>query len=193
MDQIFGDSDFVFVYLDDIFISSGTEDLHCKHLSKASLAINLLKSEFFASKLEFLGHVVDASAISPSLKHTAAVLDYPAQRSKEEISRFLCLLNFLWSFLPNAALLLPPLTSLMKKSVVFVWGKDQQNSFKQAKRALLNAVTLQHQSPTAQIQMSQDQQARALSMSSQETSWSRRQSTSTWSGCCRSPQASNTS
>ena len=58
----------------------------------------------------------------------------------------------------------------MKKSVVFVWGKDQQNSFKQAKRALLNAVTLQHQSPTAQIQMSQDQQARALSMSSQETS-----------------------
>ena len=50
----FGDLDFVFVYLDDILISSGTEEEHCGHfqavfkrLSKAGLAINLPKSEFF--------------------------------------------------------------------------------------------------------------------------------------------------
>ena len=61
MDQIFGDLDFVFVYLNDILISSGTKEEHRKHLrkvfdclSKAGLAINLHKSKFFASKLEFL-------------------------------------------------------------------------------------------------------------------------------------------
>ena len=150
MDHIFWNLDFVSVHLDDILISSGTEEEHCKHLRevfdrphKGGLAINLPKFEFFASELEFLGHVIDASGIRPSPKHTAAVRDYPAPRLKEEISRFLGLLNFFRSYLPNAALLLQPLASLMKKSTLFVWGKRiKKKSFSQAKRALLNAITL---------------------------------------------------
>ena len=41
----------------------------------------------------------------------------------------------------------------MKKSAVFTWGKEQQEAFQQAKQALLNAVTLQHPSQTAQVQL----------------------------------------
>ena len=44
----------------------------------------------------------------------------------------------------------------MKKSAVFIWEKDQQEAFQQAKQALLNAVTLQHPSPTAQVQLNTD-------------------------------------
>ena len=58
MDQIFGDLDFVFVYLDDILISSGNQEWHRKHLHevfdrlhKAGLAINLPKE-----KTEILGY-----------------------------------------------------------------------------------------------------------------------------------------
>ena len=133
---------FVFVYLDDILINSGTEEEHCRRLREvlASLAINLPKSDFFAS--EFLRYAIDANDIRPSPKHITAVQDYPAPRSKEDISRFLGLLNFLSSLLPNTAMLLQPLTSLMKKSAVFVWEKSQQVAFQQAKQALLNAVTL---------------------------------------------------
>ena len=87
---------FVFVYLDDILISSGTEEEHCKHLPevfdglhKAGLAINLPSSKFLASKLEFLGHILKASGIRMSPIHTEAIQDYPAPSSKEEISRFL--------------------------------------------------------------------------------------------------------
>ena len=138
MDQIFGDFDFVYLY--DFLISSGTQEEHCKHLgkvwdrlSKAGLAINLPKSEFCTSELEFLRHVVDASGHQTLSKHTTVVRDYPAPHLKEDISRFLGLLNFCQSFLPNAGLLLQPLTSLMKKSAVFVWEKNQQNYFQQAK------------------------------------------------------------
>ena len=124
--------------------------------TKADLAINLSNSEFFASKLEFLGPINDADSIRPSPKHMAAVQDYPTPPSKEDISRFLGLLNFFRSFLPNAALLLQPLTSLMKKREVFVWEKSQQDAFQQAKQALLYAVILQHLSPTAQVQLNTD-------------------------------------
>ena len=157
MDQIFGDFDFVYLY--DFLISSGTQEEHCKHLgkvwdrlSKAGLAINLPKSEFCTSELEFLRHVVDASGHQTLSKHTTVVRDYPAPHLKEDISRFLGLLNFCQSFLPNAGLLLQPLTSLLKISADFVLEKDQQNSFQQAKRALLNTVTLQYPFPTTQIQ-----------------------------------------
>ena len=54
MDSIFGDLDFVFIYLDDILISAENEEEHSRHLrkvfkrlSKAGLAINPAKSEFF--------------------------------------------------------------------------------------------------------------------------------------------------
>ena len=100
-----------------------------------------------------------ASGIRPSPKHTEAVRDYPPPRSKEDISKFLGLLNFFRSFLPEAAGILQPLTNLMKKSAVFTWGKEQQEAFQRAKQSLLNAVTLQHPSPTAQVQLNTDASA----------------------------------
>ena len=143
MDQFFGDLDFVFVYLDDILISSGTKEEHCRHLyevfghlSKAGLAINLPKSKFSAYELEFLGHLITLTASGP-LQSTWQQYEITLPHA---ISRF-----FFRSFLPNAALLLQPLTSLIKKSAVFVWEKSQQDAFQQAKQALLNAVTLQVQ------------------------------------------------
>ena len=78
MDQIFGDLDFVFVYLDDILISSGTEEEHCRHLhevfgclSKAGLAINLPKSKFLPTNSSSSGTLsdVDTDVIRPSPKH----------------------------------------------------------------------------------------------------------------------------
>ena len=47
----------------------------------------------------------------------------------------------------------------MKKSAVFTWGKEQQEAFQQAKQAILNAVTLQHPSPTMQLQLNTDASA----------------------------------
>ena len=166
MDSIFGDLDYVFIYLDDILISSGTEAEHEKHLrevfrrlSKAGLAINKAKSDFFREELEFLGHVISSQGIRPSPKHTAAVRDYPPPKSKEDVSKFLGLLNFFRSFLPKAAGVLLPLTGMMKKTAVFTWGQEQQEAFQKAKEALLNAVTLQHPSPTAQVEVNTDASA----------------------------------
>ena len=143
MDSIFGDLDYVFIYLDDILISSGTEEEHEKHLrevfrrlSKAGLAINKAQvPNFFREELEFLGHVISSQGIRPSPKHTAAVRDYPQPKSKEDVSKFLGLLNFFRSFLPKAAGVLLPLTGMMKKTAVFHLGTRATRGFSEGQRS----------------------------------------------------------
>ena len=104
-----GDLDFVFLYLDDILISSGTEEDHSKYLRAIFDHLHNL--------LEFL------------------------RRPPYCFSR----LRAWWRKV------LQPLAGLMKKSALFLWGKDQKNLFRPAKRALFNTVTFQHQSPSAQV------------------------------------------
>ena len=89
---------FFFVYLDDILISSGTEEEHRKHLQevfrllqRAGLTINLPKSEFFAKELEFLSQCQQNHAVAQA---HSMVKDYHVPRRKDEVSKFLGLLNF---------------------------------------------------------------------------------------------------
>ena len=89
---------FFFVYLDDILISSETEEEHRKHLQevfrllqRAGLTINLPKSEFFAKELEFLSQCQQNNAVAQA---HSMVKDYHVPRRKDEVSKFLGLLNF---------------------------------------------------------------------------------------------------
>src|SRR5437763_10703256 len=61
---------FIFVYLDDIFIYSDTLENHidyikqvCLKLWKYQLYASAKKSQFFADKLEILGHYINSQGI----------------------------------------------------------------------------------------------------------------------------------
>src|SRR5437762_2985997 len=61
---------FVFVYLDDIFIYSDTLKDHIDHIKQVCLKLqehrlyaSAKKSQFFADKLEILGHYIDNQGI----------------------------------------------------------------------------------------------------------------------------------
>ena len=94
MDQIFGD--FVFVYLDDILISLGTEEENRAYLRKvfkrlqpAGLTVHLSKSQFFITELEFLGHTTEAHGIKLSQKHMTVIRNYQVPQIREDISHVL--------------------------------------------------------------------------------------------------------
>ena len=61
---------FIFVYLDDIFIYSDTLEDHIDHIKQVCLKLwehrlyaSAKKSQFFADKLEILGHYIDNQGI----------------------------------------------------------------------------------------------------------------------------------
>ena len=75
MNDIFGDLDYVLVYLDDILILSNEEDDFNAHLEKVKVVfsrlhkmgmkVNLLKTEFFKQELEYLGYLLTPHGIKP--------------------------------------------------------------------------------------------------------------------------------
>ena len=140
--------DFVFVFLDNILISSVDEEEQHHHLQEvfsrlhnAGLKINAGKSEFYKENLDFLGFNISKAGLRPNHKHTEAVRTYPVPWNKEDIARFTGLVNFFRSCIPKAAQLMQPVTDLMQKSTVFRWGEYQDRFFQDTKQALVNATT----------------------------------------------------
>ena len=72
MQQVLGDLvDFVEIYLDDITIHSKNEKEHLQHLIQvferlqdANLKINGAKCNWFASKIQLLGHIVSVEGVA---------------------------------------------------------------------------------------------------------------------------------
>ena len=101
MDSILRGFPFVFVYLDDILISSYTEQEHEAHLrqvfrllSDNGMVINRKKSVFGVSELTYLGHRITASGIVPLESRVEAVSDFPVPTNKISLQRFLGMINY---------------------------------------------------------------------------------------------------
>ena len=110
MDRVLAGADFAFPYLDDIFISSKSEEEHRRHLmavlqrlQAAGLAANAEKCEFGKSELDFLGHRVSAAGIEPLPDRVQAIMDHPEPVTVKDMQNFLGVMNFYRRFVPAAA------------------------------------------------------------------------------------------
>ena len=164
MDRLFAHLPFVFVYLDDLIIASLDMDTHLKHMEQVfailgenNLRINPEKCHFTQAPVTFLGHTITASGITPLNTHVTAIANFPQPTTIKQLQRFLGLLNFYPSFLPNiAAPLLPHTTALKGKPKTLTWTPDMHTAFTHAKTLLTHATPLQFPNPHAAIALSTD-------------------------------------
>ena len=84
MDSLLRHFPFVFVYLDDLLIFSKNREEHLAHLqqvfevlAKNGLRVNAAKCTFAAESVDYLGHTVTSSGISPISSHVQPILDFP--------------------------------------------------------------------------------------------------------------------
>ncbi len=111
----------VFAYMDNSCVGSPDRQTHLLHLeaffntlATNGLAINLEKCVFAVPSLEILGHAILATGSAPTASHAAEIESCPPQDIKQ-LQRFLGMVNFYRSFLPNCAQVLRPLTDLLKR------------------------------------------------------------------------------
>ena len=139
------------IYLDDILVFSSSVDQHLErlHLVFSKLRENNLKlkpskCQLFQTAVEYTGHLVSASGISPSARLVNAVAEFPQPQSTQEVKRFLGLASYYRRFIAKFADLAHPLNQLTHKEVPFIWSDDCDEAFQTLKRKLTTAPILAH-------------------------------------------------
>lgn len=146
------------VYIDDIIIYGRTLEEHLERLSQvltsikgAGLKLKLKKCRFLEAQLKALGHVVSQWGVSPDPEKVKAVAEFPAPdlaKSRAQnvklIQSFVGLCSYYRRHVPAFSKVAKPLTNLMKQNTVFIWEKEQRESFEKLKQALADAATLNY-------------------------------------------------
>ena len=112
-------------YLDDILVTGVTREEHVKNfrnvmsrLQKFGLHLNASKCKFFQDKLEFLGHIVTLTGISPTQQRVSNILNAAAPTNKTELKSFLGLVTYVSKFMKSVSSVLHPLYQLLRKNAL---------------------------------------------------------------------------
>ncbi|GJT06739.1 putative reverse transcriptase domain-containing protein [Tanacetum coccineum] len=94
------------------------------------------------STIPFLGHVVNRDGIHVDPSKIESVKNWKTPESPTEIRSFLGLAGYYRRFIENFSKIAKPLTLLSQKNKTYVWGNEQDESFRILKDKLCNAPVL---------------------------------------------------
>lgn len=143
------ESQTLIIYLDDIIVPSADEEEGVQKLKKIfqvaadyGLQFNFKKCNFLQRKITFLGHILENGKIRPSTFKTNAVLSFPQPKTAKDVQSFLGLSGYFRKFIKNYAVIARPLSDLLRDSIPFQFGPDQQQAFLNLKQALATEPVL---------------------------------------------------
>lgn len=141
---------FVYVYLDDIVITSRSFEHHCQlirivaqRLKQAGLTINIQKSKFCQRQIRYLGYVLSEDGLSMDASKIQPIVNYAQPKTVKDIRRLLGLAGFYQKFIRNYSEITTPITNLLKKGrKQFIWTEEAEVAFRKLKEALISAPIL---------------------------------------------------
>ena len=106
----------------------------CDKLKQAKFYVIRKKSEFFASSMDVLGHIIDDERLKASPEKIARIEAWTTPRNKKQLQEFLGVINYISQFIPHLASITAPLTSLTGTEE-FVWTATHDQVMENVKRA----------------------------------------------------------
>ncbi|GKD83073.1 putative reverse transcriptase domain-containing protein [Tanacetum coccineum] len=120
-----------------------SEEEHAEHLK---LILELLKNEelyakfskceFWLSKVQFLGHVIDSEGIHMDQAKIEPIKDWASPKTPTEIRQFLGLAGYYQRFIKGFLKIAKPMTKLTQKNVKFDWSEKAEVAFQLLKQKL---------------------------------------------------------
>ena len=138
INHVISDLDFVFVYLEDVLVFSPEEETHLLHLRKLferfseySLTINLQKCKLGVTSIDYIGHHIDSSGITPLSEKLTAIQNFLKPSNMRRLRRFVGMIAFYKKFIPKCA---------TKKAVL--WNDEAEKAFHEIIAKISSPVTL---------------------------------------------------
>ncbi|CAH1372899.1 hypothetical protein MTP99_014326 [Tenebrio molitor] len=153
----------VLCYLDDILLPAVSLKQSMEVLrdvletfKTAGLTLNLSKCFFLREIIEYLGYRISASLIQPSRSKIEAVKGFPAPGDVHHVRQFLGLTGYFRKLISGYAEKSKPLTALLHKDAIWVWGTDQERAFKLLQQELTSEPVLRLFDPTLKTRLYTD-------------------------------------
>src|SRR5687768_3552368 len=116
------------------------EALTC--LSEAGLKINMSKSLFCQTELEYLGYWITRNGIQPVTKKVEAIQKLKVCTNMKQLQCFIGIINYYCDIWPQHLLILAPLTALTSAKVKWNWTVEHQHTFDAMKRVMTRETLL---------------------------------------------------
>lgn len=169
MNQLFGDLPGIIIFVDDILVYGSSEREHNERLellfkraSEVNLKFNKFKCQFGMSEICYVGHIFNKQGVSPDQSKVQAILKMPSPTNVKELQRFLGMVNYLGSYIPNLAEKTSLLRELLKKYSQWQWLDHHEQQFSQLKSLLCQSPILVHYDIKKPIRLSVDSSQHAV-------------------------------
>ena len=159
-----------FCFLDDILIvSRGRIEKHLDlvrkcliRLDQENLRINLAKCHFAKDKIEWLGHNITQSGVTPLSSKTDAIGKLAAPTNLKNLRSFMGSVHHLGKFIPNLSQLCYPLRPLLKKNTKFIWTDEHEKQFCLIKEKIAETTENKHFNPELETRIKCDASRKGL-------------------------------
>ena len=155
--------------MDDILVGGRDADDHDRILQKVvdratqwNMSMNVDKCQIRKNRVSYVGHMVTEHGLEPSHNKVRALTEMPAATSKEEVRRFLGMIQYLAKFIPDLSAKDAPRRQLLKKQVGFHWSGAQQESFRTLKDCCSKAPVLAQYEKDKELTIQCDASSTAL-------------------------------
>ena len=162
-EELFGDIDGVEVIFDDIIVAVQDEQEHDEIMKKLlerakvkNVKFNPDRLQYKVKEVKYMGNIVSESGLKPDSEKVRAILDMPLPKSKEELRRFLGMVNFFSKFIPSQSSVTDPLRQLLKKDSVWFWSHEHTAAVEQLKQILSCQPVLKFFDPAKPVKLQVD-------------------------------------
>ncbi len=163
MIEVLDGLDGVFVYMDDILVYGSDAKEHdrrlanvLKTLETAGLKLNNDKCTFRQTELKFLGHVFGQNGVRADPDKVEAILQMQPPQNVPELRRFMGMVHYLGSYLPNLNAVTKPLNDLLKATTQWTWDDQQEIAFNKTKSLVASTPVLSYYDVNKPIIVSAD-------------------------------------
>ena len=155
MDGVLAEFAFATAFLDDVIIGGRNLQESFEHVNTVlskfrniNITVAPSKCQYFADRVEYLGHSICAEGVLPLPTHLEAIQKATSPKNTTELKLFLGLLNYFHRNIPHISSYQRPLTELLKKNVRWDWSDKVQAAFEKLKELVVEAVRVHFFTPS---------------------------------------------